>query len=236
MSNSKKNNDEQTHAHDAAVPRKLRSEDRLKQLGAPADSSLPPLPEELTLLRSADLIAGRAMCLCLCASKAEGLEPEIARELLVDFNIGDNLTAAERAYLESDDPVEPETARLFQWGYEACWVLLWVLGYVQELPDPIATCDPERIAAFMTRHPSVEALSSGAVIRQGESILDAADFNRRVFQLCVRSGPPYQQVPGGFLAAVAYQREHAFQWLLTHKEAGWDEIVIDIGSNTDNTY
>jgi hypothetical protein len=189
---------------------------------------MPPLPGHSALVRPAKLIAGRAICLCLCASKAEGLDPAIARDLAADFEAVSCLTDSERRYLLDDEPITAEDARFFQWRFEACWLLLWVLGLIPQLTDPVTTCDPERIADIIKGHPSPSALSSAGRLREIDAVLDAADFNHRAFQICVRSGPPYQKIPGGFLAAVLYQREHAFRWLLTGPDTSWDEITIDL--------
>ncbi|HYJ30912.1 MAG TPA: DUF4272 domain-containing protein [Allosphingosinicella sp.] len=216
---------------DSAASRTRRSAGRLSRLGIiydiydPSIGGLPGMP---ALARPAELIAGRAICLCLCASKAEGLDPSIARDLAEDFEATAYLTDAERRYLLDDEPVTVDRARFLQWRFEACWLLLWVLGHIPHLADPVATCDAKLTADIIRASPNPESLSMDRPHRDIDTILDEADFNHRALQVCISSGPPFEAIPGGLLAAVVYQREHAFRWLLAGPDCPWDDIVIDV--------
>lgn len=216
-----------TTAHSTeSLARKRRSEARLAQLHLPIDADLAPLPDAWSsLVRAPAAIAGRAICLCLCAARAEGLEQATVADLLVDLGAERYLRPFEAAFLGGTVDDEP-LARRFQWGYEACHALLWVLGQADVLPDPVASCDPQRIAGIITRAGAVDGLIGG--VRGAEEILDAADLTHRFLAVCRQAGPPYQDMPGGLICAVVYQRQHAFQWLLDPQQPHWEDIDVPL--------
>lgn len=216
-----------TTAHSSeSLARKQRSATHLAQLNLPVDADLPPLPDTWsTLVRQPAAIAGRAICLCLCAARAEGLEQATVADLVVDLGAERYLRPFEAAFLRGPADDEP-LARQFQWGYEACHALLWALGQVDVLPDPVASCDPQRIASIITRAGSVDGLTSS--VRGAEAILDAADLTHRFLAVCRQAGPPYQDLPGGLICAVIYQRQHAFQWLLDPQRLHWEDIEVSL--------
>jgi hypothetical protein len=211
---------------DGVLPRKLRSEAHLAQLNIPVDTDLPPLPSAWSSpVRAPEAIAARAICLCLCAAKAEGLEAAVVADLVIDFGVGRYLRPPETAFLYGQSDSE-SLARRFQWGYEACGVLLWTLGRLDALQDPVARSNPQEIAGIITGAGSIDGLAG--VAREAEEILDAADLTYRFLAVCRQAGPPYQQVPGGVICAVVHQRQHAFQWLLDPERLHWEDVVVPL--------
>ncbi|WP_211463530.1 DUF4272 domain-containing protein [Collimonas silvisoli] len=210
----------------AAAARKTRSEAHLAHAKLPIDPTLPPLSPELSALaRTPEEIAARAICLCICAARAEGLEQQVAVSLTHDLGVAQHLRPRESDFLnaQADPGIE---GRLFQWGYEACWVLLWVLGRIERLDDPVAMCDPQRVAAIITTAKSIERLIG--TCRSDGDILDAADLTWRFLGICRQAVPSYQNAPGGVICQVVAQRQYAFQWLLDPARQPWEDIVVDI--------
>ncbi|KAB8051896.1 DUF4272 domain-containing protein [Janthinobacterium sp. FT14W] len=207
---------------DVARARLDRSLLHLAALGLPLPVAQLPLPPTLSgAVRSARDTAGRAICLCMCASRAEGLAPEVASDLIADLGASSALLPFEAAFLDPQTDPLPR-GPVFQWGFEACWVLLWALGKAGSLETPAATCDPQRIAAMITGAGSIDALAGA--LRGDAELLDALDLNTRLLALCQQAR--FVNVPGGLIGQVVAQRQFALLWLLDPAAAPWDEIEV----------
>ncbi|WP_266168320.1 DUF4272 domain-containing protein [Dyella subtropica] len=207
-----------------AAARKSRSEAHLVQMGIPIDPSSPPL-ELSASVRPPEAIPARAICLCLCAAKAEGLDPATVASLVTNFHVGRYLRPPEVEFLYGTADASDQVNR-FQWGYEACWALLWVLGRLETLDDPVARCDPQQAARIITTSGSITGLIG--TLRSNDEIFDVADLTHRFLDACRQAGPPYENLPGELICPVVYQRQLAFQWLLDPAGTRWEEIIVPI--------
>lgn len=209
---------------DVARARLDRSVRQLTSLGLPLPAAQLPLPLTLSgAVRSARETAGRAICLCMCASRAEGLAPELASDLIADLGAAFALRPLEAAFLDPHtDPAQ--RGPVFQWGFEACWTLLWALGKAGSLATPTATCDPQRIASLITGAGSIDALAGP--LRGDAELLDALDLNTRLLAVCQQAR--FVNVPGGLIGQVIAQRQFALLWLLDPAAVPWEEIEVAV--------
>lgn len=176
--------------------------------------------------RSVVEIVRRAGCLFLCASKAEGLESNIVKDLVKDFYLEPHLQIDELQFIYEQKIFEDEEVRFFQWGFEASQVLLWSLNLIDDLPDLINTCDPNKLSQVFVNTPGIKFPSNFAKLKDQVELIQEANYNFCVFSHCCSSLPPYQKVKGGYMPAVAFQREKAYRWLFEGQMEAWENIKV----------
>jgi hypothetical protein len=126
------------------LERKHRSEAILRKEGVPFLDHAPVIEDEETAqIRSLKEVVWRAMALNIVAVKGEGLEQERVLEIIRQYNLEQAFSPKEREFIFNDAPSEPDFIN-FTWRYESYWVLLWALGYVEELNRPDTVCDVPR--------------------------------------------------------------------------------------------
>src|SRR6266581_557483 len=64
--------------------------------------------------------------------KGEGLEQPIVEGLVSQYGLASYFTPKETAFIGSAAPSQGDRTQ-FSWRYEAAWVLLWALGYLEDL-------------------------------------------------------------------------------------------------------
>ena len=139
---------------EVALARKRRSEAILRREGVPYIEHLPRIETEVTMRRrTVEEVAWRAMAVGLAAVKGEGLEQPRVLEVLARYQLEPHLTPAERRFLLNDSPSDLDRTN-FTWKYEGYWVLLWALGFVEDLGRPDHTCDvPTAVRVMVERTP-----------------------------------------------------------------------------------
>jgi Domain of unknown function (DUF4272) len=214
------------HATPAAIERKARSEARLASEGVPFISHLPVIEDIANVnQRSKDEIAWRAMALLVVAVKGEGLEHERVLEIVDEYGLQPHLTKKEAAFIY--DPLPTEHDRIqFVWRYEAAWVLLWSLGYVDELPIPAGICDVPRAVGFMRDRTPSEFIRD-ARLRPLDKILDEADLIYRYHWAVVDSRVNDKAVPASLNPSVTLERHYALNWLIGYMGQDWDDVSTD---------
>lgn len=213
--------------------RRERSLARLKEAGVPYIEHLPcEVLDCEAEIRNPEEIACRAAALFAVALYSEVMlsenpDREEALEFVqrVDagFHIMDELTPAERAYLDNPSPEQHDCIQ-FLWRYECCAVLLWALG-ITELPYPSEICDVPFIARlFFDNQENGTVLGLGE-IRGKKEILDEADLTLRYDWACVDARVKGQEAPASLDGGVVMERHYAFNWLIGASEgADWDDI------------
>ncbi|WP_409293227.1 DUF4272 domain-containing protein [Peribacillus sp. SCS-37] len=207
---------------DSNMRRKRKSEKLLRSLGIKVNKYLPFLESDYEM-RTIEEIALRAMCLCICAAKGEGVEKEVVEGLIKRYDIERHLSPEERAFMVDPNPSENDRIQ-FTWRYEGYWVLLWGLGYT-ELGDPDSICDVA-FAVTQLSERSAEQFMGEAVLRPKKEIDDQADLILRlhwaVRDVQINGG----EIPGGLNPGVVLERHHALNWLIRTQEK-WDDITAD---------
>lgn len=209
-----------------SVQRRARSEAVLRSDGVPINQYLPVIEtEDEAKRRSKDEISQRALCVLLVALKGEGLEQPVVERIAQDFKLRDSLTPKEQAFIAAKSPSQNDRVQ-FSWKYEAAWVLLWALGYVEVLEKPTKTCDVQfAVQTMRDRGPS--GFAAGAKLRSVRDILDQADLIYRYHWAVVDARIKGQPAPAKLEAGVVLERHYALNWLMGYMDQEWDDISTD---------
>ena len=210
----------------ASDERKTRSESILGQHNVPVNKNLPRIEdEEEVLVRSREEVAKRAMALLVVAVKAEGLEQEIVERLLDVYGLRNALSPNESEFIKQDSPSEYEKTQLI-WRYESAWVLLWALGYVEELSYPSSICDVPAAVSFLQTRTEQQFLNDSQ-LRPISEILDEADLIYRYHWAVVDARINGKQSPSNLDSSVVLERHYALNWLIGYMDQEWDDVSTD---------
>jgi len=209
-----------------ALQRKARSEARLESESVPLNRHLPFIDTESEVSgHTQEEVALRALCLLLVAVKGEGLEQEIVERIVEDYELGPHFTPKERAFVANPEPSEHERIQ-FCWRYEAAWVLLWALGYVESLGKPTHICDVG-YAVEQMKERSTETFVAESRLRSLAEILDEADLIYRYHWAVVDARLKQQPAPAELEPGVTMERHYALNWLIGYMDQAWDDISTD---------
>jgi hypothetical protein len=135
------------------------------------------------------------------------------------------LSPKERIFLENQSPFPQESIN-FSCRYEAAWVLLWALSYVDTLGMPGTCCDPARAFRYMKDRTAVQFISGSRLRPLGE-MLDEADLIFRYSWAVVDARIKQETSPAGLDSGVIYERHYALNWLIGYMDQEWDSISTD---------
>jgi hypothetical protein len=209
----------------AAQERRLRSEQLLRERGVPTLESLGAIEsEDEVAIRAPREVAERAIVLFVVATGAAEFEPDWAIRFLHARGLWDAATPNEQAFLVSLYPDSEDRFALI-WRYEAVWVLLWALGYVDTLEFPEDVCDAPRAADVILGTP-VDDFVVRATLRPAAQILDEADLIYRCHWATFEARGQ-EDVPGNMDPDVVIERHHALNWLIGYANRPWDDVPTD---------
>ncbi|RZO62438.1 MAG: DUF4272 domain-containing protein [Sandaracinaceae bacterium] len=207
------------------LERRHRSFARLHEEGVPYIAHLPVVEREAELrFRTRDEIVDRAVALFVVASRGARDPADYVAEMEARYDATRLYTPVERAYMSG--PAETAQGTALSWRFEALRVLLWALGYIDDLPKPIAPMDGVEIARVV-RPRTVEDLREGAQLRSHAAILDAADLIYRYAWACVDARIQGRPAPAGLDTDVVIEWHHAINWLIALDDAEWDYVRTD---------
>jgi len=210
-----------------SAERKARSEEICRRENIPVNPHLPLVEDELaSTLRSLEEVAWRAMCLCLVAMKGEGMEQPKVIEIITELGLANLLTPQESNFVFGGESSQEDFSK-FSWRYESYWVLLWALGYLNELGKPDQVCDVERAVKTLWEYKRPELFIAKAKLRAHSEILDELDLVYRYDWACVDARLKGEDIPGKLHAGVVYERHYAFNWLVSYMEQEWDDVSTD---------
>jgi hypothetical protein len=208
--------------------RRERSELYCKSKGIPVyenPNSLFVDPEDKVTVRTQDEVVDRALALCYLGLKSEGLEQNNLDQMDKDFAIMTKLSPGEKAYATAQQPTEQQKINA-NWRYESLHVLLWALGYIDELSYPDQMCnvgdDVEIILKLKEKN-----FRQNAKLRSKQEILDQADLILRLNWACVNARVKNERMPGGLDASVVYERHYSLNWLIRYMDQEWDDVTTD---------
>ena len=207
--------------------RKIASEKIAKEHEVPVNSTLPytEADEEVTL-RTRDEIVDRALSLFYIALKGEGLEKVFLTDFEKKYQVLSKLSPEEKDYALAENPTQQQSIDAV-WRYESLQVMLWALGYVDQLEYPDSLCRvPELVSIFRT-YPDETSFRQNARLRTKSEILDQTDLIYRLDWACVDARIHNQPAPGKLDAGVVYERHYALNWLTNYMEDEWDDISTD---------
>ncbi|MEJ1972060.1 MAG: DUF4272 domain-containing protein [Lacunisphaera sp.] len=158
-----------------SLERKARSIAKLKAEDIPTTPDWPVLPDSTTAkVRTSQEVAQHAIAVCLTALKAEGADQETIEGLVKRYKAKKFFTAAEWEFVDNN-AVTNSDRNSYLWRYEDLWVLMWVLGYVDEMDRPDRTCDVRKTVSYLSNR-TLEQFLAEAKLRNISEILDEADL------------------------------------------------------------
>ena len=209
-----------------AQARKARSIAILKNEGVPFIDHLPVIETEAEAKRrTTEEVALRAIALCIVAVKGEGLENEEVDALVKKYAIADAFSPKERKFIEAREPSKQDRIQ-FTWRYECYWVMLWALGFVDELSRPDKICDVPKAVSIL-HDLGREGFLKKAKLRPASEILDAADLIYRYSWATTEARVKNQEPPAGLDPGVVMERDHALNWLVGYSDQEWDDVTTD---------
>jgi Domain of unknown function (DUF4272) len=234
-----------TSSWEAASERQAQRADRsfaiLKQRQVPAyDGPLFVADDEAANLQSAQDVAKRTLVLWAVELRAEGVARDEAIALIEKLDLWDSVSPQEKLFLESEEP-DPETAKALVWRLESIWVLLWSLGYIEELEWPTGMCDVTKLVKILKPLESDPNFISGAKLRSKAEILDQQDLAMRIhWAIRDASLSDAKMVPKGLdwtnresmvpielspSVGVVEQRHYVLNWLVRYLDPkDWDNV------------
>jgi hypothetical protein len=211
---------------DEAQARKARSIAILKKEGVPFIEHLPVIETEAEAKRrTTEEVALRAIALCIVAVKGEGLEQEEIGKLVKKYAVADAFSPKERTFIEAREPSRHDRVQ-FTWRYECYWVMLWALGFVDELSRPDKICHVRK-AVSLFRDLGREGFLKKAKLRPDREILDAADLIYRYHWATTDARIKNQAPPAGLDPGVVMERHYALNWLVGYSDQEWDDVTTD---------
>jgi len=207
-----------------ASRRKARSEAIIGPAGILINPALPPIETEAEArIRSVEEVSYRMIALLVVATKGQG--NDLYKEIVEDYGLLPHFTPKETAFILDPAPSE-RTCYLSVWRYEAAYVLLWALGYIDELGVPNDLCDVEMVFSSMLRRSSAGFMAD-AVLRTPGQILDEADLIYRYHWAVVHARINEEDDPPGLNTDVVEERHYALNWLIGYNGQEWDDISTD---------
>lgn len=209
-----------------AQARKNRSIASLTAEQVPLNEHLPLIETEVeSTRRTSQEVATRAMALCVVAVKGEGLEQEVINKLINDYELDNSFTPNEREFIDNPNPTKHDRVQ-FTWRYECYGVMLWALGYIDELERPDKICDV-KAAVTIFQENGREGFIKKAKLRPQSELLDAADLIYRYHWAIRDARINNREAPAGLDSGVVMERHHALNWLVGYMDQAWDDVTTD---------
>ena len=208
------------------LERKARSIAILEKQEVPYIDHLPVIERECEInARSKEEVALRALCLLVVGLKGEELEQKIIDKIVKDKGLKESFTDKEKAFLWGGQNTKQDYVNA-TWRYEAAWVLLWALGYVDDLGRPEDMCDVP-MAVTLMKDLDQEKFISSAKLQPISKILDQADLIYRYHWAVVNACVNGKEPPTKLDVSVVLERHYAFNWLTGYMEQDWDDMSTD---------
>ncbi|NJL43330.1 MAG: DUF4272 domain-containing protein [Pseudanabaena sp. SU_2_4] len=116
-----------------------------------------PLPildipdDEEAILRDSAEVVKRLLVLYAVVLKAEDASHQEMLGLMAEAHLWSAASPIEKRFLHQDYPPPEECSRM-EWRLECIWLLLWALGYIQELDWPSDMCDVQKLIKILKPH------------------------------------------------------------------------------------
>ena len=217
-----------TEENDEAVERKEKSERRLELVGVAVNESLPLVEEkhEVTV-RGAAETARRCLCLLVVCAAADGVDRAAVRRWLEEEKLWEHCSPKEAGFLSAPQFDEAQALQ-FGWRSEALWVLLWAIGLVAELADPIEQRGADDILPLVPElGESTQPFMANARMRSAAAILSEADYIYRAHWATRNWTMQPSTNVGPLSPSVVMERHHALNWLISYGDADWDDVACD---------
>lgn len=208
------------------LQRKARSIAILEAQNIPYIDWLPVIADSHQALRRNDSeIVKRLVALAIVAVKAETGDHKLGLDLLGQFQAHDFLSPEEQVFMSNPTPSEHDMIQ-FIWRYESAWVLLWALGFHDNLGPEDQIADVPWMAELL-REEGTAGLMEKAQLRSQAEILDATDLIYRMHWAVREARINGKSFPRGLDGSVVYERHYALNWLIGYAGLPWDEMATD---------
>ena len=232
MAQDNKERKVQIEKHETAIPSKeaaTRKERSLNKLHLEAVPTIPHLPviEDSTeaKVRTKEEIAHRAIAVCITAVKGEGLDQATIGALVKKFGADKFFSLEEAAFVNNPTPSQQERIK-FSWRYEDLWVLLWSLGYIEQLGRPDSICDVPKAVSFLRDRDTAQFIKDAKLRPIGE-LLDETDLIYRYHWAVVDARLKQKEAPAKLDGGVIQERHYVLNWLVGYMNQAWDDISTD---------
>ena len=214
------------NATDWQLRRKEGAENILKECGVKINATLPCIADAKDVkLQTQDAVVDRCLALFACAVKSEedgGLSLEDLQGLANQFGIYSKFSPKEKIYYADMNADEQDRAN-FLWRYESLYLLLWALGFTEELTYPDSICDVPFVAKTVFSN-GEKGFRAAAKLRGVNEILDQMDLAYRCHWAVVDARVKNENVSGNLNSSVVYERHYAFNWLTNYMNQPWDDV------------
>lgn len=211
---------------DEAEDRKAHSIAILESQSVPYITHLPVIETKATATRrSQDDIVERAIALTIVGVKGETRDHELIRNVVEQFDARGFFTPAELAYINDPDPDE-HTHVQFVWRYESAYVMLWALGFYEDLGRPDDIVNVGQMVGIL-RNLGTDGMRREAKLRPQSEILDASDLIYRYHWAVVEAQVNDRVIPDWMQGSVIYERHYALDWLIGYMDQDWDDVSTD---------
>lgn len=209
-----------------ALERRKQSLERLKKENVPYIEKLPVIDDskEVTI-KTVDEIAKRTIALFICSAKGVGLDNKQVNELIKKYEIESSFSPDELKFIKSKRSSKNDKV-VFSWRWEACWVLLWSLGYIDSLSRPDTECDVDKAVKIFDGL-SKKSFIGNAKLRSVNEILDQTDLVYRYNWAAVDARIKGKPSPAGLNEEIIVEWHHALNWLIGYMGQEWDDITTD---------
>ena len=185
-------------------------------------------------------VARRAIILWAVAIRGEGAPQEEVKGIIDKLDLWPYVSPNEKRFLEDKDP-SPETSQKLVWRLESLYVLLWSLGYIDDLNWPADMCDVGKLVEAIKDHEADPAFIKNAKLRPVSELLDAQDLTMRI-HWAIRDAMLNHggKIPSGLdwsgeldliplamspAVGVVEQRHYVLNWILKFMNPkSWDDV------------
>ncbi|BAV08066.1 hypothetical protein FLA_4099 [Filimonas lacunae] len=208
--------------------RRNKSEDICKAHDVPVyvnPNSLFVETDEKVTIRSKDEVVDRALALLYIGLKSEGLEQKYLDQIEKEYGIKQKLSEKEKDYAFAPNATEQQKTDA-NWRYESLHVMLWALGFIDQLVYPDQMCDVASDVKII-HGLSEKQFRDKARLRSKSEILDQADLILRLDWACVSAKVANKPAPGHLDKSVVYERHYSLNWLINYLNQYWDDVSAD---------
>ena len=162
--------------------------------------------------------------MAVAAVKGEGMPHEEVMDIVNEWGIISYFTPDELQYINNSEVTEQERLK-FSWRYEGLDILLWALGYKENIPPPNEICNVEADVNIIVNNKSNLLTKNSKVININE-ILDMADYYYRLHWSAIElrlNGKSNEAIN----EEIIMERHYALNWLIKYMNQEWDDISTD---------
>lgn len=181
-------------------------------------------------MRSAQEIAKRILALTAVSEAAQEWPPNQVSDWLDGFELWAVLSDAELLFIRSEI-VQDEIRFSMSWRVEACTVLMWAIGRIDELSAPSSKTSLSELGIGPELLSKPQEFIASAELRPVRE-LSAAQLGIETEHWGVRAGPAGRRMfgnddpEGAYNPSIVYQRHYAINWIMGEGEA-WDDVLTD---------